>query len=90
MAGALASMAASAAVALMVFRTCFHPYVLVQPGCIEPGLLGAIVRGYDGEFKQVRAVLLMTLASDCSRRPACIVEEEDVAERRRNIRRGRL
>jgi hypothetical protein len=42
----------------------FHPYLLVRPGRIEPGQLDAIVRGYGGEFKQVRAALLMTLASD--------------------------
>ena len=40
----------------------FHPYVLVRPGCIAHGLLGAIVRAYEGEFKQVQAALLMTLA----------------------------
>src|SRR6187431_3237499 len=59
-AGALASMAASAAVALMVFRTCFIPMSWFgRAQCAQPV---GIVRGYDGEFKQVRAVLLVTLA----------------------------
>src|SRR6188474_1012226 len=61
-AGALASMAASAAVALMMFRTCFIPMSLGLARPNAPSLLAAIVRGYDGEFKQVRAVLLVTLA----------------------------
>jgi hypothetical protein len=40
----------------------FLPYVLVSPGDAGHGLLVAIVRGYDREFKPISTAALMTFA----------------------------
>jgi hypothetical protein len=63
-AGALARTAVSAAAALMVCRTCF-PRIFYEVGRCRTsivGFIGAIVRVYDREFKQVLAARLMTFA----------------------------
>src|SRR5882724_11412740 len=75
-AGALASMAVTAAIAFIMFRTCFSPYVFVWPANAGAGLqaksckawlgrLGlpvATVQGCYLRFKQVPSSLPRTLA----------------------------
>src|SRR5712664_881324 len=49
-AGALASMAATAAVALIMFRTCFSPYVFVWPANAGAGLQAKSCRAWLGRL----------------------------------------
>jgi hypothetical protein len=55
-------MAVSTEAALVMFRTCFLPYVFAESGIAGHGLLGAIVRGCDLKFKQASPSLHMTFA----------------------------
>ena len=62
-AGALASMAVSAAVAFMMFRTCFFPMSWFGLAERDPALLAPLCGVTSGEFKQTsEPSLLMTFA----------------------------